>query len=319
MVKSHAPVIPDVSVIIATYNVANYLQKAVKSALEQEGVSVEVIIVDDCSTDNTWPIVQSLQDSRIKIHKLTRNGGPSAARNHALTLAQGRWVAILDADDWFLPNRLQTLLTMAVHTQADIVADNLMTVREDNRAQSPMFTAHLLQAISPLSLANFIAGNQSFMGGWTLGYLKPIFSREFLMTHALHYSPDLRIGEDYLLFAQALAHGARCIINEQPLYAYLIRQGSISHRLSREAVQRIHHCDKLLLSNAPFDPLAMKAQRKRTKNLEEAYAFTGIIEAIKSKNIRSAIKIVTHCPRALRFLKYPLLARWERAWGKKLR
>ncbi len=317
MAEAQARAIPDVSVIMATYNVANYLQKAVKSALEQEGVSVEIIIVDDCSTDDTWTIVQSLQNSRIKIHKLTQNGGPSAARNHALTLAHGRWVAILDADDWFLPNRLQTLLTLAERTQADIVADNLMTVREDNGVQSPMFTARSLQAISPLSLASFIAGNQSFMGGWTLGYLKPIFAREFLITHALHYSPDLRIGEDYLLFAQALAHGARCIINEQPLYAYLIRKGSISHRLSREAVQRIQHCDKLLLSNASLDPLAMKAQQKRTKNLEESYAFTAIIEALKSKKIRSAAKIVTHCPRALRFFKYPLLARWERIWGKK--
>ena len=80
---------PDVSFIVAAYNAEETLAKAIDSALAQEGVSVEVIVADDCSTDETRTIAESYANRGVKLLALGRNGGPAAARNAALLAATG--------------------------------------------------------------------------------------------------------------------------------------------------------------------------------------------------------------------------------------
>ena len=114
---------PDISVIITTYKVPSYIARAVNSALTQTGVSVEVIIVDDCSPDATWDVIQTLTDPRITAIRMEQNGGPSAARNRAIAAAKGRWLAVLDGDDLFLEGRLARMLALGEAKQADIIVD----------------------------------------------------------------------------------------------------------------------------------------------------------------------------------------------------
>ena len=93
---------PDVSVLIAAYRAGTVLPRAVRSALDSAGVRVEVIVVDDASPDATFAVAEGLAaDHRIRVARLERNGGPSAAHNRALEMARGRWVAVLDADELF--------------------------------------------------------------------------------------------------------------------------------------------------------------------------------------------------------------------------
>ena len=113
---------PLVSIIVAAYNVAQYLHKCVDSILCQTYSNIELILVDDGSTDDCGKICDNYAriDSRVKvIHK--NNGGQSTARNAGLDIAAGDYIGFVDADDWIEPNMYETLLGLIINTDADIV------------------------------------------------------------------------------------------------------------------------------------------------------------------------------------------------------
>lgn len=97
-----------VSVIIPTYNSAKYLEKTVQSVLKQTYKNIEIIIVDDCSKDNTEEIVRALsdRDCRIRYVLQSQNGGAAVARNTGIALAKGRYIAFLDSDDYWEDNKI---------------------------------------------------------------------------------------------------------------------------------------------------------------------------------------------------------------------
>ena len=104
---------PDVSIVIAAFNAAQTIDRAITSALAQQGVSLEVVVSDDRSTDTTLAVVRAIADPRIRIVALPENRGPGAARNAAIDAARGRWIAVLDADDTLLPERLARMIAKA--------------------------------------------------------------------------------------------------------------------------------------------------------------------------------------------------------------
>ena len=96
-----------VSIIMPSYNTAEFIEQTIKSVLAQTYKSWELIIVDDCSTDNTDEVVkQFLTDKRIKYLKNEQNSGAAVSRNRALREAKGKWVAFLDSDDLWMPEKL---------------------------------------------------------------------------------------------------------------------------------------------------------------------------------------------------------------------
>jgi glycosyltransferase involved in cell wall biosynthesis len=103
---------PLVSVIMPAYNSERYIASAIASVQNQAEVNWEMIIVDDCSTDNTVAIVEDFAkaDPRIKLHILSQNSGTGAARNFATELAQGKYIAFLDSDDMWKPKKLAVQL-----------------------------------------------------------------------------------------------------------------------------------------------------------------------------------------------------------------
>ena len=96
-----------VSVIMPSYNTADYISSSIQSVLNQTYQNWELLIVDDCSTDNTDEIIQIfLKDKRIKYYKNTKNFGAAVSRNKALREAKGKWIAFLDSDDLWKPDKL---------------------------------------------------------------------------------------------------------------------------------------------------------------------------------------------------------------------
>jgi len=103
---------PLISIITPAFNASKFLQRLVRCVQSQTFKNYEHIIVDDCSTDDSYQILNKLasEDHRIKILKLPKNGGVVVARNEAIAIAEGRYLAFLDADDLWLPIKLETQL-----------------------------------------------------------------------------------------------------------------------------------------------------------------------------------------------------------------
>ena len=96
-----------VSIIMPSYNTAQYISETIQSVINQSYQNWELIIVDDCSTDDTDIVVEKIKDPRIKYTKNERNLGAAISRNRALRIANGRWIAFLDSDDLWKPEKLE--------------------------------------------------------------------------------------------------------------------------------------------------------------------------------------------------------------------
>ncbi|MCL6557363.1 MAG: glycosyltransferase [Firmicutes bacterium] len=141
---------PTVSVIIPTYNRAHLIGRAIRSVLEQTYQDFEIIVVDDGSSDNTEEVVKSFNDPRIRYIRHEQNRGGSAARNTGIRAARGEYIAFLDSDDEWLPEKLerqvQTLINLdeatgLIYTGLRFVGHNGAIIRE----QQPRFKGYLLE------------------------------------------------------------------------------------------------------------------------------------------------------------------------------
>ena len=287
----------EISIVIAAYNVEKYVERAIRSALDQENVSVEVIVIDDKSTDGTRAAIACIADPRVRVINLLVNSGPSVSRNAGIDAATAPWIAILDGDDMFLQGRLARCLLRAKMLDADIVVDNLVAHRETNKAEYPMFSPMFFSRIGILTLEKFTSVKRFFPGRRTsLGYLKPVFKAEFLQQRGLRYDPALRIGEDYLLMCEALASGARCAVEPEAGYLYTVRAGSLTSQLSLDDVDRMAEGDKKFLARYRPGRAAARMQRRQAYDLREYYAYAMLTDALKRRDIKGALKGVATRP-----------------------
>ncbi|WP_137131358.1 glycosyltransferase family 2 protein [Rhizobium sp. FY34] len=306
--------VPDVSFIIAAYNARDTIGRALDSALAQIGVAVEVIVADDRSTDGTAELVRYFGDPRVRLLELPVNGGPGRARNAAIAAATGRWIAVLDSDDEILPQRSAAMIECAGRMDAQIVVDNLKVVKPGALAET-MFAPAELQKRPALTLADFIDSNVIFRSTFNFGYMKPMFEREFLARKSLRFDENLRIGEDYILLASALASDGICAIEPSPGYLYHIREGSISRVLKSQHVHAMMEADRRFLERYALDPAAHAAQERRSRSLEEADAFLALVEEIKRGSVMGCLKLAAAHPTAIRHLRMPIAARMRRLFG----
>ncbi len=218
---------PKVSAIVPAYNVAAYLPRALDSALAQTLADLEVIVVDDGSTDETAAIAAAYaaRDGRVRVLRNDGNQGVSASRNRALAAAQGEWVALLDADDAWLPERLERLLGAAEAVRADVVSDDTYRVSPDGRmAWSSLrhrwYPPLVIRQPRWLSTADLVHHH--------LGVLKPVFCRVYVRRQRFRFDPTLGIYEDFLFFLDVSLSGARWLQVPEGYYLYHTRQGSLT-------------------------------------------------------------------------------------------
>lgn len=219
---------PVVSVVIPCFNTKDCAAFAINSALGQHDVPVEVIVVDDGSTDGTLDMVRRefARDERVRPFQMPRNGGPSAARNAGFKQARGEWIALLDSDDLWRENRLQRLLRHA--HEADFIADNLMSYDAAASAETGPVYAGLSDRF--LTLTDFLL--PSSPDRHDFGYLQPLVRTDFLRKHLIAYREDVRAGEDLLLNLRIMVEGGRAYYVNDPLYIYTTPVGAISRNAS---------------------------------------------------------------------------------------
>ncbi len=298
----------DATVIIAAWNAENELTRSVASALAQQDVTVEVIIVDDASTDGTLLVARGLeqQDPRVRVHALSENGGPSAARNAALDLATGRWVVVLDSDDQMLPHRIADMMACAQHTAADCVFDNLQSVDAAGQTLGP---PHLSAPDCPgtaqhWSLSHFLTGNQADPKHPSLGFLKPLISRSYLEKHQIRYDPTLRNGEDFhLVLALLLAQGQLWYLPRAG-YLYTRRSGSVSSRLNPDHVAALLRAGRAVLKSheAVLSEHNTQLLTRRLQRIADLSCAEETLQALRYGRLITAARVFARRPRAGRRL-----------------
>ena len=150
------------TIVVPAYNAEPFVAQALASALSQTERHCEIIVIDDASSDATATIVARVaeQDRRVRLLRNVDNLGPAASRNRGIAAARGEWIALLDADDEFVPHRMETLIALGERHGADMVADNLLLCLDETAESSePMISARTLPTGKFLTAAAFVAGN----------------------------------------------------------------------------------------------------------------------------------------------------------------
>ncbi len=219
---------PLVSVVIPAYNAQATIERAIRTVLDQTTSPLEVIVVDDASTDDTLNVVTALASAepRLRVMASSPNAGPGHCRNLGFAAAAGDWIAIQDSDDAWQPDRLEKMLAAAYEHRADLVADNMLLydAGSDEITRTGFATTHGLRWVTALDLFQ-----QDVQLGAEFGYglMQPLIRKAFLTDHGLAYG-SLRYGEDMVLLAEILFAGARAVLIPDPLYICTTRVGERS-------------------------------------------------------------------------------------------
>ena len=218
---------PAVSVVIPTYNYGHYVAGALKSALRQTCADLEVIVVDDASTDDTAAVVRPyLADARVAYHRVP-HGGVSAAKNQGIHLARAPLVAFLDADDLWLPRKLERQLAFfRADPELGVVYARRVLMDQDGRAVPYVQpTLHRGDVVRPLFLTNFVCQSAAVVR-------RAVFAEVGLYDE--RYPPS----EDWDLWLRA-ALRYRFDYVDEPLVRYRVGHASLTKRSGARLLTRL--------------------------------------------------------------------------------
>lgn len=201
-----------VSVIMPTYNCGRFIAESISSVLAQTYTRWELLIVDDCSTDNTADLVASFNDPRIRYQRNAQNEGAALTRNRALREAKGRYIAFLDADDLWAPEKLEHQIAFMQQHGYAFSYHNYVEIDEQSR-----------------SLGVLVSGRKK-VGKWGMmsccwpGCLSVMYDAKVV---GLLQIPDIRKNNDSAMWLQAIQK-TDCYLLQESLGSYRRRTGSIT-------------------------------------------------------------------------------------------
>lgn len=226
-----------VTVVIPVYNAKATVEKTVRSILNQTYKNLEILIVNDGSTDESLEICEKIaaEDSRIVIHT-QENGGISAARNTGISLCSGKWITFVDSDDLIDPDMIEILLNSAVNTGADISFCNFMKVdtQELDNASSGLKADEIM--LSSTDTINGSLLNEISLFVWGKLYKTDLFQGvEF---------PVGRIYEDEITSLRLFAKSEKTVFTDKVLYFYYQNSTSLTKR------PKAKHADDIVANQA---------------------------------------------------------------------
>ena len=203
-----------VSIITPSYNTGKYIAETIESVLAQSYTNWELLIVDDCSTDDTDDVVaQLLGDSRIKYIKNSENSGAAESRNRALREAKGKWIAFLDSDDLWEPFKLEKQIAFMKDNGYHFSYTNYIEIEENSKPNGKAVTGP--KRITKSGMYNYC---------W-MGCLTVMYDAEAM---GLIQIENIRKNNDYAMWLKACKK-ADCYLLDEVLAKYRKRSGSISN------------------------------------------------------------------------------------------
>ena len=224
---------PRVSVIIPMFNAEQYLERCLTSVVSQTLREIEVVCVDDRSTDSTPQIAESMsrRDDRIKLVRTKANSGPGGARNLGIASSSGEFIAFVDSDDTIETNALEKAWSLAQGADADIVAFGYNEVQERGGTVSRFLPKHQGIMESPGSSRNLFAITNPAC--WNKLWRSSAISKNDIIF------PENIYFEDLATTPIACYHARRIAFIDEPLYNYYIRDGSITNSATSKHISDI--------------------------------------------------------------------------------
>lgn len=230
------PLLPLVSIIVPVYNAENTLHIAINSILSQTYQNIELIIVNDCSKDNTLNKLNKYRDEIIdnsiiiKIISHDINRGVAAARNTGLDNASGIYIYYVDADDWIEGNTIEMLVKEQQKNDADIVGCNwyLSFNKNERRMNQPVFT-------SPLEAIQKMLNGSMRWNLWLFMARRSLYDK-----YNIRFIPGMNMGEDLMVMMRLFVHSERVSFIDKALYHYgQSNDGSLTKTYSEKHRQEV--------------------------------------------------------------------------------
>ena len=212
---------PFISVVMPSYNAQSVIGSTIESVLSQSHTNWELLIIDDCSSDDTRNIVQEFieRDKRIKLITLNKNhGAPAAPRNIGVHEARGKWIAFLDSDDIWHPEKLTLQLAVMIEKNVGFCATSSVSFISDSE---------LVFLKSPKFKTSDIRFSQQQLKGRIVNS-SVLVKREYLTKFPLNEDPEYKAVEDYHCWLRILEEFDLCVKIDYPLVGYRHVEGQVS-------------------------------------------------------------------------------------------
>ena len=223
-----------ISVLMAVYNCDKYLREAIDSILNQTWNDFEFIIVDDGSTDNSLQIIKSYSDPRIKVISYEENKGVAHARNVGLEQSNSEFIAIMDADDVALPDRLKEQYEYLMeHSEIDGIYARFKFLNADGK---------LVEEERAIAYYNYKYVKAVMILENTIANPTAMFRRQIVEEYQLRYDETCKIGEDYRFWVEYLIYG-KIVGLDKVLCYYRLRHHSLYNNsplsIRKQSVQQM--------------------------------------------------------------------------------
>ena len=219
--------LPLISIIVPVYNVQDYVGKCLDSICGQSYRNLEIIVIDDGSTDNSPTICDSFaeKDARIKVLHC-KNGGLSVARNRGLDIAEGELIGFVDSDDWIEADMYESLYRVLSQYKADISICSFF--RDEDQQSIPQYNSGKIHIWKSFDAIHEVIEDKRIHNSMCFLLCKRDIFKCLRFPVGQIYED---IAMSYLIYARA----GRVVYIEKPLYHYIMRPGSIAHSLSYDA------------------------------------------------------------------------------------
>lgn len=274
-----------ISVIVPAYNVANYVKSCVESLVNQTYKNIEIIIVEDCSTDNTLEICNNLKNiyKNITLLKNDKNCGLEATREKGISISKGQWIMFLDSDDTYSLTGIEECCK-SLENKPDIVFCPYAKIKKDSRLVSDCTMNEGLY--SPKVFCS------SLLSEIKLDYLfcigSKIYNRKFLEMNNIHFNSRYKFNEDGGFVIDSLKKAKSIYVNHVCYYQYNIRtNGSIQSSYRPKMLDTISNVydslKELLLANDAFH-----GESRRAFYIQKASIFLDSLDnEVKYSNFNS--------------------------------
>lgn len=235
-----------VSIIIPVYNSEKYLKKCLDSICNQSLQDIEIIILDDASTDHSLDIIKSFEkrDSRIKVIHMDRNVGPGVLRNIGISLSNGEYIGFIDSDDYIEPNMYEELYQKIVQNDVDIILSGF--IKELFGIDYEKMLGRVDRNLDGYSMIE-PKKNPNFLCDAVVGSVDKLYRHDFI--EGFRFPEHLKF-EDYPMIINMLGSTDRIISMNRSFYHYRIRPNSITtsdQKRFEPGTLDIFECNRLIL------------------------------------------------------------------------